>query len=171
MTKYKAYVSSEARGFNPQPDFDGDVLVTIKETHDEATAEATAEFYVIEYPDDHVYVYFENDDGSTGFLTPLEHSPEPYEWTFEDVVDTGLIITKRNGSHVTGKDRIETYNLRAKQNVRYFHTRTNEIISEYENTWGHDCEHEQDIFELKPGEYTVDDGDFTYTIYITEGEK
>lgn len=171
MTKYKVYVSSEARGFNPQPDFDGDVLIAIKETHDEMTAEATAELFVIEHPDDHVYVFFEDDDDSTGFLSPMDHRVEPYEWTFEDVAETGIVVTKRNGSHVTGKDRVETFYLRNKTILRYFHDRVEEVVSNYEHTWGHEYEYEEDLFESKPGVYEVDDGDFTYTIHVTNGGK
>ncbi|PSL41691.1 hypothetical protein B0H94_1184 [Salsuginibacillus halophilus] len=76
------------------------------------------------------------------------------------------IEKKKNGSHVTGEDQLWEYGLQESYNKKMAVSDVQDIMRGYETTWEADHEEKEHIEALEPGQYDVDEGDFTYYIKI-----
>ena len=77
------------------------------------------------------------------------------------------IEKKANGEHIfKGKEFSDEYDLSNRTLNKMAFEQVNEAFRDFENTWGRDFEEQDAIYDEKPGEYTIDEGDYTYTITI-----
>lgn len=79
-----------------------------------------------------------------------------------------VVEKKKKGSHVTGENKTFHYDLTILYHEILATMLMDDILTQYRNTWGTEHEDSDDLTHFMEGSYTVDQGDFTYTITMLE---
>ena len=77
------------------------------------------------------------------------------------------IEKKANGEHIfKGKEFTEEYDLSNKILKRMAFEKVNEAFRDFETTWGREFDEQDNIYDEVSGNYTIDEGDYAYTVSI-----